>query len=101
MIAEGNIEVYYSILLDNLPFDTYFSISGHAFVSLNVPPTNIHSTICRILEEAALSIKEKIVVMMMLRARIAKENFSKIVEFLALNCIRKIKIIGREQYVGI
>ena len=28
MIAEGNIEEYYSILLDNLPFDTYFSISG-------------------------------------------------------------------------
>jgi len=80
MIAEGNIEVYYSILLDNLPFDTYFSISGHAFVSFNVPPTNMHSTICRILE-AALSIKEKIVVMMMLRARIAKENFSNIVEF--------------------
>ena len=57
-------------------------IRKHAFVSFNVPPTNMHSTICRILE-AAMSIKETIVVMMMmmmLRARIAKENFSKIVE---------------------
>ena len=56
-------------------------IRKHAFVSFNVPSTNMHSTLCRILE-AAMSIKEKIIVvmMMMLRVRIAKENVSKIVE---------------------